>query len=734
MNNKIVNKSSSTDAIKSDDSEDLDFSKIFNVLWRGKFTICFMATIAFIFGGIYAFRVAVPVYPASAVIQLKSQQENVVDLQSVVSNNVLTGGWGDQTKLQTEIIAMTSRNLLGKLVDHLGLMDDPQYNPRLRKKAAETNGKNDKSKFSFKALIYNIFSTESSDEKNTVPKETRQETDIAIRNKIVDRLMGLLRVETIGDTYTFRISTKTTSASESVRLVNGLATVYIQDAVDEKFAATERASQWLSTKSAELKIELQEAEQRIKTFSDGTNLINAESLELLTFQLKDLRQRILDLEKFTQETETQYNYLDQEVQSNDMKRIADAAQDVQLDTLALRVGQGQASRDSFDTRAVRILNQLKSKIERSNKQLEALVASETSLQNKIASQSDDLVELQQLKRDTQASGLLYESFVSRLKEISVQQGLLSPISRMLSPATPQRKSAPQRSSIMMLSFALGGILGGLLLLLREFMNKTFRSPEDLEAATNLRLLGTIPLLKSQSRSDVLKYALDNPSSAFAEAVRNLRTTILLSDIDNPPQVIMSTSSMPGEGKTTLSLTLAQNMAGLSKKILVLECDIRKRTFMEYFDIRSQLGFITVMTGEAKLKDVVYRPKGMEFDVLIGEKSSANAADIFSSQKFGGLINELRECYDYIIIDTPPVLAVPDARVIAQHVDTVIYSVRWDKTQRAELKNGLAMFDSVSMPVDGLVMMQLNTKQMKRYGYTGSYGYHYGGGISGYNNG
>jgi capsular exopolysaccharide synthesis family protein len=192
--------------------------------------------------------------------------------------------------------------------------------------------------------------------------------------------------------------------------------------------------------------------------------------------------------------------------------------------------------------------------------------------------------------------------------------------------------------------------------------------------------------------------------------------------------------MPAEGKTTLSLTLAQNMAGLGKRVLVLECDIRKRVFAEYFDIENRQGFVALMTGEAKLADTVFSPEGMGIDILIGEKTSANAADIFSSQKFEDLISMLRKSYDYIVVDTPPVLAVPDARVVAQHADAVVYSVRWDKTERNELKTGLAMFDSVGMPVSGLVMTMLDTKQMKRYGYAGSYGYHYGSGASGYTSG
>ena len=716
----------------SEESE-IDLMVIVNVLWRGKFWITLFALVGFVLGGLYAFRVAVPIYPAAAIIQLNNQRENVVDIQSVVADNLLTGGWADNARMSTEIIAMTSRNMFSKLIDHLDLMNDPNFNPDLAKDEMSKSHKSSLlSNFRPKKFLASLFSKKS--DVVEVAMISGADKSNALRNNIISGLAGTLRVSTIGDTYTFQISATTTNPALSVRLANGLAEVYIQDSVDEKFTATEKASKWLSQKAAELKVELQESEQRIKKFSDGTNLINEENLALLTIQLKDLRQRIGALENDVKGSSSKYNRLFDLIAGGDIEAIAESSGDTRLVQLAPRILNGTTQRNIFDTRAQSILALLKSQVERGEKQLAALSGSESSLGKQIEEQSDDLVELQQLQRDTQASGLLYESFSSRLKEISVQQGLISPSSRMLSPAIPQRKSAPRRPAIMMMALVLGGMFAAALLLIREWMNNTFRSPEALEEFTSLPLLGTVPKLKEKTRRSVLGYVTKNPASAFAEAVRNLRTSILLSDIDNPPRVIMSTSSMPAEGKTTLSLTLAQNMAGLGKRVLVLECDIRKRVFAEYFDIENRIGFIAVMTGEAKLEDAVYRPEGMGIDILIGEKSSANAADIFSSQKFDDLIKMLRKSYDYIVIDTPPVLAVPDARVVAQHADAIVYSVRWDKTQRNELKTGLAMFESVGMPVSGLVMTLLDTKQMKRYGYSGNYGYHYGGDASGYTSG
>ena len=184
---------------------------------------------------------------------------------------------------------------------------------------------------------------------------------------------------------------------------------------------------------------------------------------------------------------------------------------------------------------------------------------------------------------------------------------------------------------------------------------------------------------------------------------------------------MSTSSIPGEGKTTQSLALAQNLTGLGKKVLLIEGDIRKRVFAEYFDIQDKKGLIAVLSGEAKLEEAVSHEPTLNADILIGEKTETNAADIFSSERFTRFLEDLRSKYDYVIIDTPPVLAVPDARVIGRSMDAVIYTVKWDSTSQRQVREGLKSLENVQVRVTGLVLSQINAKGMKKYGYGETYG-------------
>ncbi|MFV2092511.1 MAG: polysaccharide biosynthesis tyrosine autokinase, partial [Hyphomicrobiales bacterium] len=303
-----------------------------------------------------------------------------------------------------------------------------------------------------------------------------------------------------------------------------------------------------------------------------------------------------------------------------------------------------------------------------------------------------------------------------------QQGIQQADSRVLSRAVvPRVPSAPRKSMILALSALLGVMLGAGLVLIRELRKNTFRTARDLEQVTGYTVMGQVPLIPARSRKGSMAYLADKPSSAAAEAIRNLRTSILLSNVDNPPQIVVTASSLPGEGKTTLALALAQNMAGMGKKVLLVEGDIRRRVFGKYFDSDNARGILSVLSGDATLKEAVLRDDRIGADILVGEKSSVNAADLFSSNRFSGFLKDTRKHYDMIIIDTPPVLVVPDARVIGQFADAILFVVKWDSTSKSQVEEGLHMFETVRLRATGLVLSQIDPKGMKRYGYGEKYG-------------
>ncbi len=686
--------------VQTSADREIDPGTLLRTLWRGKLWIALCAFVALLTGGYYTFGVAVPSYTSSAIVMLESRKEQVVDLESV-----MTGLSGDQASINTEIEVIRSRGLAEKLVRKLDLTNDPEFNPALRENAG----------FFLGAAIGWARSVLGAAPADEALQSERKRLDI-----VVDNVLQAISVSNVRQSYVFRIIVISEDPEKSALIANTLAELYIRDQIEVKFAATEQATQWLGERVGQLQVELEEAAASVKKFNSGTNLISPEALVGLNRQLKETRDRLREAQNASSLSKARVDELEGARSSGDFQVMADVANDTTL-TRILRLIEGGNSA-AFEARLDQIVDRAELDVTRATSQITALQASITTQEAQIETQSADLVTLQQLEREAEASRLIYEYFLNRLKETSIQQGIQQADSRILSEAVvPQNPSAPRKSLIMMMSLILGLFVGAALVLFRELTLSSFRTAEDLEARTGYTVLGQIPAIPARKRKNVLKYLSDKPTSAAAEAVRNLRTSMLLSDLDNPPQIIMSTSSIPGEGKTTQSIALTQNLSGLGKKVLLIEGDMRRRSFAEYFDIKDHKGLISVLSGSTPFDEAVIQQPTLKADLLVAEKTSTNAADVFSSDRFGSFLKDLREVYDYIIIDTPPVLAVPDARVVGKSVDAILYTVKWDSTSQRQVREGLRAFESVNLRITGLVLGQISAKGMKRYGYGDSYG-------------
>jgi capsular exopolysaccharide synthesis family protein len=218
--------------------------------------------------------------------------------------------------------------------------------------------------------------------------------------------------------------------------------------------------------------------------------------------------------------------------------------------------------------------------------------------------------------------------------------------------------------------------------------------------------------------------VEQPNSGFAEAVRDLRTSIQLSNIDAAPKVIAITSSVSEEGKSILASTLALSNAMAGKKVLLIDSDLRRKVLRRYFLVDAKLGLVSLLSGETTFEETVHHDKRTGLDFLFGDDKKVTPVDFFGSQLFCDLISEMRNRYDLIFLDTPPVLAVSDARVIAQQADVVIYAVRWNSTTRRMIRTGLESLRQANVHAIGLALNKVDPKRMDRYGY---YGYGYGAG-------
>jgi len=683
------------------EDDEIDLLALLATLWRGKWVILAVTILALTAGGYYAYRVAVPIYTTTAVLTLDPRKQQAT-LDSALSS-LMPGLSGDKPTINTEVEVMRSRGLIEKLAKKLNLTEDPEFNAYLRPE----------NPYDPKKIIKKFLGIETPAFK---PSKQR------ILDATVDAILKDLQVSNKRDTYVFNITVSTTDARKSALIANTLANLYILNQLEVKFKDTKRSAEWLSKQVAELQASLERAGEKIRDFTAQSELVSPEGLALLQSQFKGTRERITADKEKLKRLGARVRALKKALASDDPAIMAKTANDPNLDRILTRLKAGQLERQAFDSAFRILLKRVQDEYARKKARIQALKATMAALSAQIERQSTDLIKLQQLQQEAAVNRNMYEYFLKRFKEMSIQQGMQTPDSRILSQAVvPLKASKPNKSMILALSGLLGLFAGAGFVLMRETLHNSFRTSDDLEVGTGYSVMGQIPKMPTKKRLDALNYLIEKPTSAAAESVRNLRTSILLSNVDKPPKVIMITSSMPGEGKTTTSLALSQNMAGLGKKVLLIEGDIRRRTFSEYFKVEGSKGLLSVISGEAELEDILYRDEKLGFDVLVGEKSMTNAADVFSSEKFRQFIKRMRETYDYVLIDTPPVLVVPDARVIAQNSDVVLYAVKWNSTPKGQVAQGLRMFETVNCPVTGLILSSVDARSMKKYG--GNDGYH-----------
>ncbi len=668
--------------------EEVDLFGLVRALWRGKLWIALVVALAFAWGWYRANVAAVPLYTAQAVVAMETRDEQVLDLAGVV-----TGLPGTLGTINTELGVMRSRGLIEKLVVELELAADPEFNAGAR--AADPA---DAGAAAATAL-------------------DRRQMDA-----VIDRVLSRLRVWSEPESYLFNVAATTTDAQKSARIANTHARLYIEDQIEVKYRATAQATEWLTARLGTLQGELEAAEAAVEAFTSENRIIRAEDLELLNLRIDDARDRLGEVRAREAALATQLGALAaaaaRDASSGDWAAAAAAAGDGPLDRL---IASG-AGADEIAARLETVRARTQVMQARAGEQAATLARSIDVQRADYARQSDNLVAFQQLEREVTASRTIYEYFLGRLKELSAQQGNLRADSRIISAAAvPTWASSPVKSRILGLALVAGLMLGAGLVLLWELLHTGLRTAAELEAATGRPVIGQIPVVPRQSKGEVLSYFVDKPTSMAAESVRNLRTSVLMSNIDHPPQVIMLTSSLPDEGKTTTAIALAQNFTGLGRRVLVIEGDIRHRVFRDYLDLKATKGLLSVLSGERTLKEAVERNYLIDADVLVGERAAMNAADVFSSSRFRALVAEARGSYDVVIIDTPPVLVVPDARVVAQLADSVVYVVEWNRTAKRDVTAGLRMMSDGGIRVTGLALTQIDLRKLKRYGAYAGYG-------------
>jgi receptor protein-tyrosine kinase len=288
-------------------------------------------------------------------------------------------------------------------------------------------------------------------------------------------------------------------------------------------------------------------------------------------------------------------------------------------------------------------------------------------------------------------------------------------------SVPETPVVPKKARNITLGLIFGVTLGVAAAVLRDLLDNTVKDRETLEEITGVGIVGAIPLDKERRTQPAISFDRDN--SAIAEAFRKLRTNLQFLAVDNPPRVIVLLSSAPSEGKTTTAINLALALAEADKNVVLVDGDMRRPSLDKYLDLVGSVGFSTVLSGGASLGDVLQETKFPRLTVLAAGPTPPNPSELLGSQAARKLLDELRSQFDYVIVDSAPLLAVTDGAILATVADGALIIAKYGETKREQMAHAVGTLRDVGASLLGAVLTLVPLRGTGTYSYSYSYSYY-----------
>jgi len=557
------------------------------------------------------------------------------------------------------------------------------------------------------------------------------------------------------------VQVTTGSPTLSADIANEIARQFLSFKRQEKFSAMQRAGDWFQAQLAGLAEQVRVAESAVEQYRSAHGLIDSPDdgadpgaqrpTSVLRQQLDQVASQLMQASRDLSQKEANLAQAKIAVVNNDLSSLPDVlvspmitelmTQETAISAQAARLAasEGSGNPELIATRAqlhrvagrigvqmANVVQSLSSEAQSAREQQETLRHRVEELRQKVGQENAAEMGLRGLQAKAHATRSLYDSFLTRATELANVAGIQEPDASLVSSATPPLgSSAPQRTRFIAVALVLSLVLGIALACLIERVRSGFGSPEQLEASLGIRSFGLVPAVPARSR---LPSARGQAARRFAASLDNIRGHLHAMG-DARPKVVMVSSALPQEGKSVLAASIATNAARAGWRVLLLECDFRRPFMAKNFGLSASPGLSDILHGGLlggtanPLREV--RPR---LFVLPGGSVPADPQELLASDRMSLLLAELRDQYDLVILDTPPVIPVSDALVLCRHADATLLVVRWEKASRAAVQDAVdllrrsraALMAAVLTRADVRRAAQSGGRPAKLYDYGGDY--------------
>ncbi len=675
-----------------------------------------------------------PVYEASGSIAINKADSGLVNFNNSPTFNL---DYYDPTELETEVKILQSDLLALQVVKELGLDRRPEFGGR---------------------------TTPLPSSLDLAPDPLQ--ADSGRTSSLLSAFRGSLKVTLAPNTHIVEVHYRSADKDLAATVVNTLMSTYTENNFKSRFDSTMQASDWLSKQLVDLQMKVETSQEKLVRYQKEHEILGIDEKQNITTQkLDELNKALTTAESERMDKESVYRL----VEAGDGDTIASAASALDAAGAGNQAGSGllenlRTKEADLKIQAAELntqfgpsypkLAQLNNQLKEVDAQLlaetrkvggkirgqyMAALQRESMLHDALEKQkqeanklNESAIEYSLLKRDLDTNRQLYEGLLEKLKEAGVSAGLRSNNFRIVDvarvPTTPVEPNIPRNLTF---AFMLGLTSGVGLAFLLEGLDNTVRTTEQAQMISGLPPLGMIPLGSRSAREGpsakrlviaTSKEAVElitqvRPQSQMAESYRALRTSLLLSNLGAPPKVIMVTSALPQEGKTTTSINCAVVLAQKGIRVLLIDADLRRPSIHKTLGMGPRSGLSNVLTGSATLETAITRsPILPNLDVLPAGTPPPNPAELLASSNMRDVLAELREQYDHIVVDTPPTLSVTDAVVLSPRADAIVLVIRSGQTTKQALRRSRDILMQVNAKVSGVLLNAVDLSSPDYYYY------------------